>query len=65
MKEVIKTAFEAGVNMIDVAESYAGGNSEREVGRVIKELGLRRTDLVISTKIFFGVGRFDLILHIL
>jgi aryl-alcohol dehydrogenase-like predicted oxidoreductase len=26
-------------------------------GRVIKELGLRRTDLVISTKIFFGVRK--------
>jgi aryl-alcohol dehydrogenase-like predicted oxidoreductase len=26
-------------------------------GRVIKELGLRRTDLVISTKLFFGVRK--------
>ena len=25
-------------------------------GRVIKELGLRRTDLIISTKIFWGLG---------
>ena len=26
-------------------------------GRVIKELGLRRTDLVISTKIFWGLRK--------
>ena len=26
-------------------------------GRVIKELGLRRTDLVISTKIFWGTRK--------
>lgn len=26
-------------------------------GRVIKELGLRRTDLIITTKIFWGIGR--------
>lgn len=26
-------------------------------GRAIRELGLRRTDLIITTKIFWGVGR--------
>ncbi|KAG8962630.1 hypothetical protein FRC03_003944 [Tulasnella sp. 419] len=57
VKEIVKTAFEAGINLIDVAESYAGGEAEREIGRAIKELGYRRTDLIISTKIFFGVGR--------
>ncbi|KAG8936782.1 hypothetical protein FRC02_011361 [Tulasnella sp. 418] len=56
-KEIIKTAFEAGINMFDTAEGYADGESERELGRVLKELGYRRTDLIISTKIFFGVGR--------
>lgn len=57
VKEIIKAAFEAGVNMIDLAEGYAGGKSEEEIGRVIKELGYRRTDWIITTKIFFGVGR--------
>ncbi|KAG8891884.1 hypothetical protein FRB99_003259, partial [Tulasnella sp. 403] len=57
VKDIIKTAFEAGINMIDTAEGYAGGQSEREIGRVLKELGYRRTDWIISTKIFFGVGR--------
>ncbi|KAJ6480381.1 voltage-gated potassium channel beta-2 subunit [Mycena sanguinolenta] len=54
VKEIIKTAFENGINMFDTAEEYSKGNSEREMGRVIKELNLRRTDLVISTKIFWG-----------
>ncbi|CAE6403130.1 unnamed protein product [Rhizoctonia solani] len=40
--------------MIDLAESYSKGESEREVGRVIEELGIRRSDLIISSKIFFG-----------
>ncbi|KAG9050720.1 hypothetical protein FS837_003058 [Tulasnella sp. UAMH 9824] len=55
--EIIKIAFENGINMIDTAEGYAGGKSEREIGRVFKKLGYRRTDWIISTKIFFGVGR--------
>jgi len=54
VKEIIQTAFDAGINMFDTAEAYAGGKSEEEMGRVIKELGLRRTDLVISTKLFWG-----------
>ncbi|PPQ96794.1 hypothetical protein CVT26_006208 [Gymnopilus dilepis] len=55
VKDIIKTAFETGINMIDTAEAYADGKSEEEIGRVIKELGIRRTDLVITTKIFWGV----------
>lgn len=49
--DIIKIAFENGINMIDTAESYAGGKSEREIGRVLKKLGYRRTDWIISTKV--------------
>ncbi|KDN42793.1 hypothetical protein RSAG8_06547, partial [Rhizoctonia solani AG-8 WAC10335] len=54
VKEIVKLAFENGINMIDLAESYSKGESEREVGRVLEELGIRRSDLIISSKIFFG-----------
>ncbi|KAG1716201.1 hypothetical protein ID866_941 [Astraeus odoratus] len=54
VKEIIKVAFENGINMFDTAEGYAKGKSETEMGRVIKELGYRRSDLIITTKIFFG-----------
>ncbi|KAG5636540.1 hypothetical protein H0H81_007707 [Sphagnurus paluster] len=43
--------------MFDTAEEYSRGQSEVEMGRVIKELGLRRTDLVITTKLFWGRKR--------
>ncbi|TFK42213.1 NADP-dependent oxidoreductase domain-containing protein [Crucibulum laeve] len=57
VKDIIKTAFDAGINMFDTAEAYAAGKSEEEMGRVIKELGLRRTDLVITTKLFWGLRK--------
>ncbi|KAG6919860.1 hypothetical protein DXG01_015567 [Tephrocybe rancida] len=57
MWDIIKTAFDAGINMFDTAEAYAGGKSELEMGRVIKELGLRRTDLVVTTKLFWGLRK--------
>lgn len=30
-KDIIKTAFENGINMFDEAEGYASGNSETEL----------------------------------
>jgi voltage-dependent potassium channel beta subunit len=54
LKDIVKTAFENGINMFDVAEVYSDGKAEEELGRVVRELGLRRSDLIISTKIFWG-----------
>jgi voltage-dependent potassium channel beta subunit len=47
-------AFEAGVNFFDNAEAYARGNAEIVMGNVIKKTGWKRSDLVISTKLFWG-----------
>jgi len=57
VKDIMKAAFDAGINMFDTAEGYEAGQSEIEMGRVIKELNWRRSDLVISTKIFFGTRK--------
>jgi voltage-dependent potassium channel beta subunit len=48
------TAYEAGVNFFDNAEGYARGKSEIMMGEVIKKAEWKRSDLVISTKIFWG-----------
>ncbi len=52
--ECMKTAYDAGVNFFDNAEVYAHGNAEQVMGAVIKKVGWKRSDLVISTKIFWG-----------
>ncbi|KAI0629488.1 Aldo/keto reductase [Trametes polyzona] len=54
VKEIIKTALDNGINMFDTAEGYASGKAEIEMGRVFKELDVKRSDLVITTKIFWG-----------
>ena len=59
VKDLVKTAWEAGVNTFDTAEIYSNGECERELGRVFKELDYNRDELVIITKIFFGVGTGD------
>ncbi|MCB9514480.1 MAG: aldo/keto reductase [Candidatus Latescibacteria bacterium] len=50
----MEAARDAGVNFFDNAEAYAGGESERIMGKVLKDVGWKRSDLVISTKIFWG-----------
>jgi voltage-dependent potassium channel beta subunit len=52
--ECMTAAYEAGVNFFDNAEAYAEGQAEVVMGNVIKRTGWKRSDLVISTKIFWG-----------
>lgn len=52
--ESMKRAYDAGVNFFDNAEQYAGGQSEIVMGNIIQKMGWKRTDLVLSTKIFWG-----------
>jgi voltage-dependent potassium channel beta subunit len=50
----MKEAYDAGVNFFDNAEVYSKGKAEIMMGNIIKKAGWKRTDLVISTKIFWG-----------
>jgi voltage-dependent potassium channel beta subunit len=50
----LQTAYEAGVNFFDTSENYGRGRSEIVLGQAIKKAGWKRSDLVISTKIFWG-----------
>src|SRR3954453_9799324 len=53
--ECMQTAFDAGCNFFDNAEAYAAGESEAIMGRVIGELGWRRSNCVLSSKFFWGI----------
>ena len=50
----MKAAYDAGVNFFDNAEAYEMGKSETIMGEVIKKAEWKRSDLVLSTKIFWG-----------
>jgi voltage-dependent potassium channel beta subunit len=52
--QCMTTAYESGVNFFDNAEAYADGEAEIVMGNVIKRTGWKRSDLVVSTKIFWG-----------
>lgn len=50
----MQVAYDAGVNFFDNAEVYANGQSEEIMGAAIRKAGWKRSDLVLSTKIFWG-----------
>jgi aryl-alcohol dehydrogenase-like predicted oxidoreductase len=53
---IIARALEAGVNFIDTADVYSMGQSERLVGQALKNLGVKRKDVVLATKVYGEVG---------
>ncbi|MEJ2720805.1 MAG: aldo/keto reductase [bacterium] len=53
-EECMRAAYEAGVNFFDNAEAYDAGNAEHVMGKIVKKLQWKRSDLVVSTKIFWG-----------
>ncbi|MGH6972510.1 MAG: aldo/keto reductase, partial [Caulobacteraceae bacterium] len=54
---VVGKALESGVNFIDTADVYSQGVSERLVGQALKDLGVKRSDVVIATKVYGEMGR--------
>ena len=52
--EMMRIAFDAGVNFFDNAEVYADGVAEEIMGAALKRAGWRRSEYLVSTKIFWG-----------
>jgi voltage-dependent potassium channel beta subunit len=53
-RECMLAAHEAGVNYFDNADVYAQGQAEIVMGKIVKDL--KRSDLVISSKVFWPMG---------
>ncbi len=53
----LRTALEHGVNLVDVADVYAGGQAESWLGWMMESL--RRSDVVVSTKFFWPTDADD------
>jgi aryl-alcohol dehydrogenase-like predicted oxidoreductase len=54
--DIVKRSLEAGVNFIDTADVYSAGQSERLTGQAIKDLGIKRSSVVIATKCYGRMG---------
>lgn len=52
--ELMGIAYDNGINFFDNAEVYAGGESEKMMGRVLSKKNWDRTSYTVSSKAFFG-----------
>ncbi len=51
----VKKALEAGINFFDTADMYSKGVSEELTGRLLREFGVARENLVVATKVYFNL----------
>ena len=49
--QALRSALELGYTHFDTAEGYAGGHAEELLGQIIREMGLARESLFITTKL--------------
>ena len=56
VNELVKQSADAGINFIDTANVYSEGLSEKMTGQAIRDLGLKRDDLIIATKVRGTMG---------
>lgn len=56
-EDLMKVAYDNGINFFDNAEIYAQGQSETVMGNILNKMGWDRTSYTVSSKVFFGDGR--------
>lgn len=54
-RPIIRRALELGMNVFDTADMYSGGESERVLGRALRDFA-RRDEVVVATKAFYPTG---------
>ena len=52
--KLMSLAYDHGINFFDNAETYADGESEKMMGRVLKNKNWDRSSYVVSSKVYFG-----------
>ena len=55
IRDSIRAAYDAGVNFFDCADAYSGGEAEKFLGTALRDY--RRSSYVVSSKVFFPMGR--------
>ena len=54
-RQIMQMALDAGINIFDTSNSYNEGESERIIGRFLKDTG-QRDRVLLATKVYYPVG---------
>ncbi|MBN2626046.1 MAG: aldo/keto reductase [Spirochaetales bacterium] len=58
-EKLIGTALDRGINYFDHADIYGGGVSEEVFAHTVKEMGVKRDEMILQSKCGIREGRFD------
>lgn len=50
IEDIVAASLDGGINWFDTAEAYGGGESEKQLSRVLQKAGRRPGDVLIATK---------------
>ena len=53
-RQIVESAYDAGINFFDLADAYEAGEAEKEMGAILKQYP--RHTLVISSKLFWPMS---------
>lgn len=54
-RKIMQAALDAGINLFDTANNYNAGESERIIGRFLRDTG-QRDRVLLATKVYYPVG---------
>jgi aryl-alcohol dehydrogenase-like predicted oxidoreductase len=54
--EIVRAAFDHGINFVDTADVYHAGRSEVMTGQALRNLGIARDQFVLATKVHQRMG---------
>jgi len=57
---LLEHAYKSGINTIDTADIYSHGQSERIIGKALKQYNIPREKIVLLSKCYFGVDESNL-----
>lgn len=57
VNDIVARSIAAGVNFFDTADVYSFGQSERLLGQSLRDLGVKRSDVIIATKVHGAMGQ--------
>ncbi|AIA55484.1 aldo/keto reductase [Acidithiobacillus caldus] len=57
--EIVRRAWESGINFFDTADIYSRGESEEILGKALKNIGIERDAAVIATKVRGSMSDVD------
>lgn len=58
-RSVVARVLDDGINFIDTANCHSSGTSEEHIGRALRDLGVDRSRVVLTSKVYFNEGNLS------